>query len=282
MNRESRYVTVARLAYQLAQATLPRYSHPKSPRTYTLPQLAACVLLTFYLDLSYRDMEEWLLATDQVRAVLELSQVPDHSTLSRAYRRLTRPWLDQMQHRLLTALDVDEETMAADSTSFSLSQASAYYRTRSGKTFADWIKGGYIVGVVSQLILGSASKPGRLPDFHFLTPLKRQASRYGRKVKRKRAWTLLGDKGFDARSISDGDVIPPIRRYGKLTAPERRERDEWVAAARLAGEFGQRWIVETVNSVVKRKFGDAIRSRCRVLQYREPILKGLVYNLHRV
>ncbi|MEM3434173.1 MAG: hypothetical protein QXP27_08355 [Candidatus Methanomethyliaceae archaeon] len=74
--RESRYVTVARIAYHLAQEVLPRYSHPKSPHRYTLPQLAACVLLMFYLRLSYRDMEEWLLATDKVCAVLELKRVP--------------------------------------------------------------------------------------------------------------------------------------------------------------------------------------------------------------
>ncbi len=69
--RESRYVKVARIAYHLTQEVLPRYSHPKSPHHFTLPQLAACVLLMYYLDLSYRDMEEWLLASDQICQVLE-------------------------------------------------------------------------------------------------------------------------------------------------------------------------------------------------------------------
>src|SRR5438552_4991549 len=64
--RESRYVRVARISYALAQRTLPLYSHPKSPHHFTLPQLAACVLMAFYMKLSYRDMEEWLLATDAV------------------------------------------------------------------------------------------------------------------------------------------------------------------------------------------------------------------------
>ncbi|HEX8227790.1 MAG TPA: hypothetical protein VF826_00580, partial [Chloroflexia bacterium] len=56
--RESRYVVVARIAYRLAQQSLPAYSHPKSPHHFTLPQLAACVLMAFYMKLSYRDMEE--------------------------------------------------------------------------------------------------------------------------------------------------------------------------------------------------------------------------------
>jgi len=33
--------------------------------------------------------------------------------------------------------------------------------------------------------------------------------------------------------------------------------------------------------VIKRKLGDALRSRRVMLQKREPAVKGLVYNLHR-
>jgi hypothetical protein len=54
--RESRYVRITRIAYQIAQESLPLYKHPKSSHHYTFPQPAACVLLMFYLDLPYRDM----------------------------------------------------------------------------------------------------------------------------------------------------------------------------------------------------------------------------------
>ncbi len=92
--RESRYVRVAQIAYEIAQQSLPRYSYAKSPHRYTLPQLAACVLLTFYWEVSYRDMEEWLLATDAVCRALSLGRIPDHTTLYRAYRRLRLKDLD--------------------------------------------------------------------------------------------------------------------------------------------------------------------------------------------
>lgn len=79
--RESRYVTVAKRAYRLTKQALPKDSHAKSPPHFELPQLAAGVLMLFYLDLSYRDMEEWLLATDKVCQALELPRIPDHTTL---------------------------------------------------------------------------------------------------------------------------------------------------------------------------------------------------------
>jgi len=55
---------VTRIAHANAQDALPCHSHPKSPHICTLPRLAACVLPGFYLNTSYRDPEEWLLATE--------------------------------------------------------------------------------------------------------------------------------------------------------------------------------------------------------------------------
>lgn len=278
--RESRYVKVARLAYQIAQQSLPRYTHPKSPHTFTLPQRAACVLLLFYLQLSYRDMEEWLLATDQVCGVLELARVPDHSTLARTVKRLKLHDLDRMRTALLDALGVEEEVMASDGTGFSPTQASAYYQTRTGRPFRAFVKGLYTVGTQSLLILAWRTGRGPDNDASYLSGLRRDARRYGRYQGHRRAWMMLADAGFDATTIQANDLIPPIRRGGALVDPARVARAELVAAARLDGVFGQRWKSETVISVLKRKFGDAIRARLRQLQLREPAIKGLVYNLH--
>ena len=277
---ESRYVKAARIAYQLASRSVPRYSHPKSPHHFTQPQLVACVLMKFYLDMSYRDLEEWLLATNQVCGVLELSQVPDHSTLSRMFKKLRLSELTTMRDELLRAMAIEEEVVAGDSTSFRLCQASAYYQTRRGRQYREWVKGAYAVGVGSRLVIAWASGAGSQPDFHFLRPLKRQAARFGRKRQGRRDWLFLGDAGFDAQGVSRLDIVPPIRRNGKLTDPKRKARADLVAAARLDGLYGQRWLVETVNSVVKRKFGDTIRSRLPRLQHREPMIKALVYNIH--
>ncbi len=151
--RESRYVKVARIAYHLTQEVLPRYSHPKSPHHFTLPQLAACVLLMYYLDLSYRDMEEWLLASDQICQVLELPRVPDHTTLQRTYKKLHMLDFEKMKNQLLNENGVNEDSVAADSTGFSPGQASLYYQTRTGRLYQRWVKGVYAVGTASQFIL---------------------------------------------------------------------------------------------------------------------------------
>ena len=279
--RESRYVQVARIAYHLTQAALPRYSHPKSPHHFTLPQLAACVLLMFYLDISYRDMEEWLLARDQVCQALELPRIPDHTTLQRTYKKLHMLDFEKMKNQLLDENGVDEEGVASDSTGFSPGQASLYYQTRTGRLYQRWAKGVYAVGTASQFILAWRSGWGPGSDVAYLPGLRRDVRRYAHYQGRRKAWVMMADSGFDGQTVQDDDLVPPVRRGGNLLHPERRARADLVSQARLDGLFGQRWKTETVNSVIKRKFGDTIRSRKRTLQRREPIIKGLIYNIHR-
>jgi IS5 family transposase len=275
--KTSRYVTFAKIAYGLAQRNYPMYRRGKSKKTFSQPQLVACVLLMMYLNQSYRDFEEWLYASDQVCAALELKRVPDHSTLNRAFHRLTETRMRRLLDTLLKQLKVKEEVVAGDSTGYTLSQASAYYRTRSGQRFRGWIKGSYAVGTQSQLILAAYSSRRNSPnDAHMLQPLRNGAKPYVR----KRHWLFLADAGFDCQAVTARDIIPPIRRGGRLVAPERKARADLVAQARLDGLFGQRWKTETVHSVIKRKFGDQIRSTLKSRQNREPIIKAVVYNIH--
>ncbi|MEO8613182.1 MAG: hypothetical protein ABI690_35150 [Chloroflexota bacterium] len=130
----SRYLRVATLAYKVTQAVLPLYRHANSPKVYTQPQLVASVLLKVYLNLSWRDLEDWLLTSDQVCAVLELEQVPDHTTLYRTFQHLPMAVLRSLNHTLLRWLGVSESVMLVDATGFSPTQASTHYRSVSGRT----------------------------------------------------------------------------------------------------------------------------------------------------
>jgi hypothetical protein len=54
----------------------------------------------FYLNKSYRDMEEWLLATDKGCQALALPRIPDHTTLQRTYRKLRKLDFEKMKNQL--------------------------------------------------------------------------------------------------------------------------------------------------------------------------------------
>ncbi len=99
--RISHYQRVAEIAYATAKRLLPLYRHKNSPHRFTWPQLAACVYMTYYLDCSYRDMEDWLLVSDTICHSLDLQEVPDHTTLCRPFHRLGIRLLRAMQRLLL-------------------------------------------------------------------------------------------------------------------------------------------------------------------------------------
>src|SRR5687768_16306261 len=110
---------VAELALEAGRRILPAYSHPKSPRLYTQPQLLACLVLRAYLRQTYRGVVEVLQESDGLRAALGLrdGRVPRHTTLEEFASRLGGPRaVDELVGELL-ALDgrrVDE--LAVDST----------------------------------------------------------------------------------------------------------------------------------------------------------------------
>ena len=279
--RVSQYVLFARLALRLAEQEFESYSHPKSPQKFTQPQLVACILLAHRMRLSYRDLEEWLLASDKVVAELRLKQVPTYSTLARANKRLlTLAHLDHMNSLLLRELEIEEEAVAIDSTGYQMTEASRHYVNRRGLQVRHYWKGFYGVGLDSQFILARTQCMGPSHDGTKLETLRRNV----RPFMKKSGWALLADGGFDVKTVRPDDLIPPRRtgRNRSITAPERRERADLVNAAKLDGLFGKRWLVETVFSVIKRKFGDTVRSRSYQLQGRETAIKMLVYNIYRL
>src|SRR5207253_753600 len=50
----------------------------------------------------------------------------------------------------------------------------------------------------------------------------------------------------------------------------------------LLASYRQRWKVETVMSVTKRKLGEALSARRDEMQERQALLRGVVYNVHRL
>ena len=104
---------------------------------------------------------------------------------------------------------------------------------------------------------------------------------------RARIGTLLGDADYDAEWVHEH-----VRGYGTRTiipAERGRPSDKPPAGrwrrvmkqrfARLKCKYGQRWQVETVNSMIKRRLGSALRARVEKNQIREIVLRAITHNV---
>ena len=98
---------------------------------------------------------------------------------------------------------------------------------------------------------------------------------------------LLADADFDAewlhkavRSHGVRTIIPPTRGRPTDKPPTGRWRRVMKPRfARRKRKYGQRWQVETVNSMLKRRLGSALRARVEANQFREIILRAITHNV---
>jgi hypothetical protein len=95
MSRNKRAMTLsvldlARAALVAGKKAMPAYSHPNSPKTFTQHQLFALLVVKRFLDCDFRRLEQMLRDWSDLREVLELESVPDHSTIHKAEARLLK------------------------------------------------------------------------------------------------------------------------------------------------------------------------------------------------
>ncbi|MCE9603941.1 MAG: transposase, partial [Planctomycetia bacterium] len=182
--------------------------------------------------------------------------------------------LARVQGRLKSRCDL----AALDGTGWESRHVSAYFvrrRANNGKTWHDttyrhFPKAGLVCDCRSHLILSIVPGRGPAPDVpHFRAALDDALAR-------KPIKTLLADAGYDAEHVhvyareerGVATFIPA--KIGRPTA--KRPRGYWRGrmASRLhLTRYGQRWQIETVNSMLKRLMGSALRARTRDSQDRE-------------
>ena len=306
----NRLLTFAQLAYEVARRSVPDRRHRFAPKRYTQPQLLACVLLKEYLCLDYRTARETIELSGPLRETLGLRTVPDHTTLWRFARHGATPEVVATALVETVALlkesghgaprGPDPPLIAIDSTGLFCGHASRYFEQRRAKgtpsthrarAYQKWAAA---LWTGPQVVLAQLSKPGPCGDYPDLPPLAE------RSVASVPGALILADAGYDSEAnhvfcrerLGVGALIPAkTRRY--VSGPRGQYRAEMVAALGcatlgVAGEpgprttYGKRWLVETLMSVVKRKWGEAITARLPAMQEAQALLRGLVYNVYRL
>ena len=290
-------------AHRLGVATPPAYASKFSRRDFTLPQLFACLVLRQFYNLSYRRTQALLADSPSWRQAIGLARTPDHNTLCDAFDAVTRhervgAMLDELARAFGDAglLDLENRPLAVDSTAFESRHVSRHYEQRK----KDKQQGGpdesarsrvvrslpkLAVAVVCSchLVLSAWTTTGLGADHPHFEGVVFDAWR------RADVRTVVADAGYDSekshrlvRLDMNLDCIIPAR-IGRPTtkAPPGRFRGEMHAlfARGTPGLYGQRWQVETANSMMKRNYGSALRAATPQRREREMLLKVLTHNV---
>ena len=293
---DDRLLRFARLALAVAERVVPDRTGKFAPRLYRPAQLLACLLVKERLGLDHRTAEKVLHASDGLRSSLGLARVPDHSTLWRHARHRIGPDLlgDALAETVRRIEPTPEPRLVAlDSTGLWLSCTSWYvaWRARRNRGQRGWLKWALALWTGPLVLVAQRVRPGPCGDFSDLVLLAGSAHAV------LPFDQLVADAGYDSeanhrfcRERLRVDSLIPAKRHRSVavlaTTPFRQEMLRRLAKAGVDPEarraYGQRWKAETVMSVVKRKWGDALSARLEATQRAQALLRGLAYNLDRL
>lgn len=280
-SRQSKIEKVARVALKVSEQTFPAFAHPKSPRKYRLPQMVACVVMKTWLRQDYRGFVDFLIASPPLRAALGLESIPHYSTLSYVFKnRFSEEAMNKMICEVLRQAGIKSSAAAVDSTGFQINPASAYFIGRKGQPHRAWAKLGITVLLPSFLIAHAHANWFPVHDRTDFVKVVEPAAQ------RVRLTDLYADAGYDAEWIHEW--CRDERGIRSWIKPNRVKRDgtangHWrnLMATQMAQDYGRRWGVETVFSVIKRRWGATTVGRTRATQKRETLLKAVVYSIDR-
>lgn len=286
---------VALVAYATAKRSMPAYSHLKSPKKFTQPQLVACLVLKEFFRTDYRGIMEILTDSSDLQKILELEEVPHYTTLQKAAQRFTdKRSIDRLLRTTLataTKAHVMKRSVALsaiDSTGLESHYTSSYFVTRKAKGgeyhqtthYTRFPKVGIVMDCASFLVLAGSPSWGPSPDIiHFKKTLT-DASRKAHIVR------ITADAGYDAEhahvfareTLNIKSIIP--NRVGRPTKKLPSGHYRRIMALHFdKARYGQRWMVETLNSMLKKRLGSFLRARTYWSQMREIMLRLFTFNV---
>jgi hypothetical protein len=284
-------VRFAQVAWDVAQATVPRYRTAFSKHQFTQPQLLAILCLMRYEDWTYREAEVRLAEHSELRRALQLPSVPDYTTIYRFLRRLDEAAITRALNEVVQRIPLPgprrRARVAVDATGLSPGAISTFFvrrmhhHTQQPMPWRKWLKWLVVVDLDRQLVLAQRAHSGPTNDGANLRPLIDTAHRVSA------IGLVLADAEFDSE-LNHTHIRQHL--HARSVIPAKRGKRSWNihgVRAQMREHFPRhlycrRALIETTFSTAKRKLSARAPGRCLLTQRRQALLLGLTYNLYRL
>ena len=237
------------------------YRTPKSKHCFTQHELLGVLVLKTVARASYRTLELFVPSI--------VGKAMHFTTPHKAARRFGTRLMARVLVACLPA--VRGQVVALDATGFSTSKQSEYYTWRiDGTRHRAFVKTSLLVDTRTQAVL--ACRTHILPRHEL-----RDAYRLAPMVQ---AHHFVADKAYDGEQLHELLAAAGVQAHIPTRARARRGFWRMKHARHFRKRiYGRRALVETVNSVVKRRFGSQMAAHGAAMRRIEVLLKVISYNL---
>jgi len=271
--KNSKYLKFIDYALELCKE-IPRHFSKFSNKIFCNHQKIVLLVLKQKLRTTYRDLVE-ILKISEIPMYIGLKKIPHHTTLVKFAKKI-KP---KMLSLLLPYRKA--KTVGLDGTGFEVDNKSLHYQIRTERTsYRKYIKLGISADLDKQLIMRQTINKGPRNDQKDFMSL----------VKDIKTNFVCADKGYDSyknhkiviKDLSARSLIKS-RNYGNNKIPRpnvkyrRRSIEEFDDKI-----YHQRSKVETIFSVIKRKYGSCLRARTFSTQKKEVLCKLIAYNVDKL
>ncbi len=234
-----------------------------------------------YFHLPYRQTE----GITQGHAKGKVPSIPHYTTINRRINKLDIKIKDNKSNK---EFEYDYLIIAIDSTGIKVTNRGQWIRDKWG-TRKGYLKIHIAVDIKSKKILSMKVTNEHIHDSKMLPELVQSIIKSNSATASK----LFADGAYDSnetfRYLSDNGILPCIKVRKNARVRWKKERNtlrnlsiisqkkdlqEWKDSV----SYGQRWIVETVFSCLKRRFGEYVYSVRLKNMIQEMMLKASLYN----
>ena len=282
------------------RAGIKKFSSKYSNKIFTNYQLIVLLVLKQKTGSGYEGfIEEDLVEWPHVVEFLGLKVIPHHDTLNKFAKRIKQSILELVLLQATARTGIKVFVLGQDGTGFKAKKISHYYvfrleyyqrknRKKKGRPSKKRKRKRYIyvqimVELRTQLPIAVLISRKPADDYNKFEPVARKVMKLGKSIK-----LVILDKGYDAekvhefiREVLGAESIIPARNEDVPVYKTRGRYRKLMKKGYSKKKYHQRSKNETVNSVVKRKWGDGTLALDWRLQNKEIIFRLILYAARR-
>ena len=275
----SEYIKFIEQGLQVAKA-IPKYFSRFSNKIFSNHQKLILLVLRQKLNSNYRNLIELLKITN-IPKIIGLKRIPHFTTLIRFSRKLSPILVRKLLIYSCRMSKPKKLKLGVDATGLSTDKGSSYYIMRMGKMQ----KQRRVIQITAcalldkQLVSSIRLQRRKTVVNNLFMPVVRESAEIA-DVK-----YVAADKGYDG-NFNHHFVMKYLNAQSLICIKKTKFKKHWIK--KLAEKqfdkklYHQRSKIETIFSVIKRKYGSSVYGKSGLTQKREGMQKVITYNIDRL